>query len=325
MSQSLSGTVLVTGASVDERYLGRLRDAGLAVINPPASFPPDSLSESELRDLLADCDAYLLGGDEIASASALASATKLKVIAFLGVGYATYIDSVAAAKRGVLITNTPGVVANSVAEFAVCELVAARRRIVDFITSPNAPQVKRKDLRHHAVGVVGLGAVGTRICEILTKGFQAEVSYYSRTRKPDVESALGITYLPLHELVGNSEGLIIAVPDTPQTVSMIDKKLLEAHKTPLTVINISRPEVIAPSAMVWGLEKGRLENIWFDDYYHEPEPEIEDLRSDPRVRVTPHIASLTHDARDAMSEMSVTSLLNILREGHDPHIVHMPG
>jgi lactate dehydrogenase-like 2-hydroxyacid dehydrogenase len=322
MTDLTNGTVLVTGASVHQHYLDQLRAAGLTVINPPASFPPDVLQESVLREILSECDAYLLGGDEVASRSVLAAAPRLKVVAFLGVGYRSFVDAEAAADLAIAVTNTPGVVANSVAEFAVGELIAARRKIIDYIVDPELTQQNRRDLAGHVVGLVGLGAVGTRIAEILTIGFRARVCYFSRTRKPETEAALGITYLPLRELVSEVEDLVVAVPDTPQTISMIDQDLLAAARTRLSVINLSRPEIIAPKALRWGLQNERLESVWFDDYYRDPTPDLIDLRKDPRIKVTPHIASLTHDARDAMAAMAVSSLLNVLLRGSDQHIVN---
>lgn len=322
MTDLTNGTVLVTGASVHQHYLDQLRAAGLMVINPPASFPPDILPESTLREILSECDAYLLGGDEVASRSVLATAPRLKVIAFLGVGYASFVDAEAAADLAIAVTNTPGVVANSVAEFAVGELIAARRKIIDYIVEPELTQQNRKDLAGHVVGLVGLGAVGTRIAEILTIGFRARVCYFSRTRKPEAEAALGITYMSLRELISEIEDLVVAVPDTPQTISMIDQDLLATARA-LSVINLSRPEIIAPKALRWGLQNERLESVWFDDYYRVLTPDLIDLRKDPRIKVTPHIASLTHDARDAMAAMAVSSLLNVLLRGSDRHIVNI--
>jgi glyoxylate reductase len=322
MTDLTNGTVLVTGASVHQHYLDQLRAAGLTVINPPASFPPNVLQESMLQEILSECDAYLLGGDEIASRSVLAAASRLKVIAFLGVGYTSFVDAEAAADLAIAVTNTPGVVANSVAEFAVGELIAARRKIIDYIVDPELTQQNRRDLAGHTVGLVGLGAVGTRIAEILTIGFRSRVLYFSRTRKPETEAALRITYKPLRELISEVEDLLVAVPDTPQTTSMIDHDLLAAARSRLSVINSSRPEIISPKALRWGLQNECLESVWFDDYYREPTPDLIDLRKDPRIKVTPHIASLTHDARNAMAAMAVGSLLNVLLKGSDQHIVN---
>ncbi|MGH7749701.1 MAG: 2-hydroxyacid dehydrogenase, partial [Candidatus Dormibacteria bacterium] len=263
MTGSLSGTVLVTGASVDKRFLDRLRVAGLEVVNPAGSFPPDELSEPALRELLSDCGGYLLGGDEKASRSALAGAHKLKVISFLGVGYGSYVDVAAASELGIPVTNTPGVLTNSVAEFAIGALLAVRRRIVDYIVTPDLEQEKRSDLYGHPIGVVGLGAIGTRICEILTKGFRADVRYFSRTRKPDTETALGITYLPLQKLIDQVESLVLIVTGTSETTSLINRDLIAARQTPLSVINVTRPEVIAPDALLYGLRDGCLESVWF--------------------------------------------------------------
>src|SRR5947199_10425657 len=116
--------VLVTGSSVSDGFLDQLRAQGATVDNPPGSFPPSILSAEELSTRLRGVDAYLLGGDEQAlrgenddpTDEVLSAADKLRLIAFLGVGYATYVDPEAARRHGVAVTNTPGVLATSVAE-----------------------------------------------------------------------------------------------------------------------------------------------------------------------------------------------------------------
>jgi glyoxylate reductase len=329
--QKLSGTVLVTGDSVAKQYLDMLAEAGLEILNPPASFPPKVLSPDSLKEALSGSVAYLVGGDELASKDVLSMATKLRIIAFLGVGYSSFVDAEGAAQLGIPVTNTPGTLANSVAEFTIGHLLNERRRIAAYADSVKSgfelPQVKRKDLAGHSIGIVGLGSIGTRIAEILTHGFRAKVSYFSRTRKESEEARLGISFASLASLVREVEALILMVPETPETTNMLDMSLLQGRpksREPLIIINTARPEILEPSAALTALELGIVESIAFDGYYKEEAPTTDELKRHPRVTITPHIASLTHDARDAMAQMCVDSILGILRGERVPHIVNMP-
>jgi glyoxylate reductase len=321
----LSGRILVTGESVAQRFLDQLWDAGLEVVNPPESFPPSVLSDQALQAELSSCVACLLGGDEIVTRSVLDGADRLRAIAFLGVGYESFVDADAARQRGVAVTYTPGVLSNSVAEFTVGLLLDARRRITDYVTEGDGiPHETRSDLAGHAVGVVGLGAIGTRICEILSLGLKADVRYFSRTRKESVEERLGIAYSPLAELVHDVECLIVMVPETAETTGMIHKDLLAVRPdgSRLILINTSRAGVIDPRGLAWALDCGLVESAWFDGFYREDSDLTRSLASRPQVRITPHIASLTYEARDAMSAMAVGSLLNLLDDGHDDYVVN---
>lgn len=323
---ALEGHVLVLGDSVPAPFLDRLRAAGLAVRNPPASFPPAILGEAELREELDGCVACLLGGDEIATAAVLESAApRLRAVSFLGVGYESFVDADAAAALGIKVTNTPGVLSDSVAEFTVGLALDGWRRISEFIAQGHAAeQVKRHDLRGHRVGIVGLGAIGTRICEILTRGFEAEVTYFSRTRRPAVERDLGIAFQPVERLVGEADLLIVMVPETPATVGMIDRAAFAARDpdSGLILVNTSRADVVDPEGLTWALDTGRVESAWFDGFYRAGSATTEALERRAEVEVSPHVASLTFEARDAMAERAVGSLLNLLRGGEDPYVVN---
>lgn len=322
------GRVLVTGSSVTDRYLSKLRESGLDVVNPKASFAPSKLSPEILQQLLQDCDAYLLGGDERATREVLSSAKHLQVIAFLGVGYDSFIDIQAADDLGIPVTYTPGVLSNSVAELTVGLTIEARRKIINFAFpqlagEPSATdQEKRSDLAGHPVGIIGLGGIGTRIAEILRFGFSSDVIYFSRTRKPEEEQRLGLRYLPLADMVREVETLILIVPETDDTIKMVNWELLSSHHgAPLTIVCPARPEVVDAEGLLRALDAGVVESIWFDDFYRDVTPAAAALRTRREVRVTPHIGSLTHDARDAMAQMAITSLLDVLAGKEDPNTV----
>jgi glyoxylate reductase len=321
--------VLVTGESIGAEYLEELRDAGLLVVNPEKSFPPSKLDEQELADALDQCVAYIVGGDEWASKKALASAKYLKVVAFLGVGYESFVDADGARELGIPVTNTPGTYANSVAEFSIGMLLDRRRRICDyaegFRTGNELVQEKRSDLHGHPVGIVGMGHIGQRLAEILRGGFQADVHYFNRSRKPVLESELGIKYCDLGQLVNAVESLMIMVPENSSTIGMINDGVLSARDASmpgLHIIDTARPEVIDPLSLLAGLDSGRVESVAFDGFYREDNSHTAALRAHSQVLVTPHIASLTHDARDAMSRMCVDTVLNIVGGRPDRHVVN---
>lgn len=323
------GKVLVTGSSIEPRYFELLREAGYEVVNPKDSFPPAVLSEEALGEALKGCEGYIVGGDEWASAKVIGEADDLKIIAFLGVGYESFIDADGARDAGVPVTNTPGTYANSVAEFSIGMLLDRRRRILDYAQGFKAreetPQEKRFDLNGHEVGIVGMGHIGQRLAEILTKGFGAKVSYFNRSRKSDVEQALGIEYLSLRDLVSRVESLLIMLPERPETVDLIDKSVLGArdpNRAGLQIINTARPEITNAEGLLWGLDNGLVENVALDGWYRDTTEYSDRLRDHPSVIVTPHIASLTHDAREAMADMCVETVLRVLRGESDPSVVN---
>src|SRR5437764_1115175 len=118
--------VLVTGGSIGSAFLDQLTAAGFEVINPAKSFPPAVLSEDELKAMLDGCSAYVVGGDEWASKTAMESTPGLKVVSFLGVGYQSFVDADGARELGIPVTNTPGTYANSVAEMTIGMLLDRR-------------------------------------------------------------------------------------------------------------------------------------------------------------------------------------------------------
>ncbi|MGW4412116.1 2-hydroxyacid dehydrogenase [Nonomuraea sp. NPDC004702] len=326
---SYVGKILVTGESIGATYLERLTQAGFEVINPSASYPPSILDEADLQAALAGCTAYIVGGDEWASKTAMQAAPDLKVVSFLGVGYQSFVDAEGARELNIPVTNTPGTYANSVAEFTIGMLLDRRRRIFDYAESrrlgTGMAQEKRFDVFGHPIGILGMGHIGSRIATILTQGLNADVYYHNRTRKPQLENELNLKYRDLKQLIAEVETLIVIIPEDPSTIGMIDDEIFEVRsptRPGLQVIDTARPEVIDPASLIRALESGRVENVAFDGFYRDSTPETQALAKDRRVLVTPHIASLTHDARDAMSQMAIDTVLRILRGGTDATIVN---
>jgi glyoxylate reductase len=315
--------ILVTGTSVRRELLQPLVDAGYTVENPT-----HLLSEDELRDALESSAGYLLGGDEFAGRSALVTAKGLKVIAFLGMGYESFVDVAAATEFGIPITNTPGTLSNAVAEFTVGLLLSSTRKLYlyasQFASGRSGAEEKQRDLAAMHVGIVGLGGIGTRIAEILRRGFGCKVSYYSRTRKPEAEEKLGVHYSSLEDIVKEVQAIVIMTSSTPETKGLIEQSLVSSFKPGLILVNTARPDIVDPVALVYGIEGGFIEYAAFDGFYELPSDLDDKLRSfiPTKLMVTGHIASLTHEARDGMAARAISSILNMLNSGTDPYIVN---
>jgi glyoxylate reductase len=318
-----AGTILVTGAGIDPSLLEPLLRQGFSLRRPR-----QPLSEDELVRELKDVVAYIHGGEERATARALEStADTLKVVAFLGVGYENFIDVSRADDLGIVVTNTPGAATDSVATFTVGQIINANWRIHEHLGNRlpdwKGPEELPRDLRHRKIGIVGLGAIGTRIAEILTMAFGAEVAYYSRTPKKDVEERLGISFLPLPELAENSDILVVMLPLTEKTNPMINAEVLARLRQGTILVNTARPGVVDPDALYWSMRADRVSLAVFDGFYDRDSESANRLLADfgDRLLVTGHIASHTREAMDRMVGQAVTSIENVLDHGVDEHAV----
>lgn len=314
--------VLVTGSSARADLLQPLIDHGCIIDNPT-----DLLSEAALAAKLKNVEAYLLGGDEVATAGALSAASKLRVVAFLGVGYGNFVDAKAARSLGIHVTNTPGTLTQSVAEFTIGQALNAVRRLGAYSSAARTDgpeEVKRHELAALPVGIVGLGAIGTRIAEILTAGFGCKVSYWSRTRKAKEESRLGLRYLERLELFRNSKLVIVMTPGDASTTGLVGAAEVGQMPTGTILVNTARPEIVDPTALLGGIKSGRIDTAVFDKFYDESVAEQKELLSigEERLILTRHIGSLTHEARDGMTVKAVNSILNVLRRGDDEYVVN---
>jgi glyoxylate reductase len=318
----MSEKILVTGTSVRDELLKPLSSAGYVISNPT-----HVLTEKELADALSDSTGYLFGGDEFASATALASAKKLKVIAFLGMGYQSFMDVAAAKENGIAITNTPGTLSNAVAELTIGLLLSATRKLylyaTEYARGQTGKEEKQRDLANLRVGIVGLGGVGTRIAEMLRGGFGCSVTYFSRTRKAGEEKRLGISYAPLDQLCSVVDALIVMTPGNDQTKGLVGKSQIEKLKAGAVLINTARPEIVDAACLLAALKSGSLGYAAFDGFYEEPTAPVSEIKQfiPARLLITGHIGSLTHDARDAMANKAVKSILNILKTGSDENRV----
>lgn len=232
----------------------------------------------------------------------------LEIVASFGVGYDN-VDVDAAAARGIVVTNTPGVLNEEVADFAMGLLLATIRQMPQaerFLRSgrwAQGPFPLSPTLRDRRVGILGLGGIGKAIaCRL--EGFGVEIAYHGRTRQVDVSYPWYSTPLALAEAC---DTLIAILPGGASTNNIVDAAVLKALGPEGVFVNVARGSVVDEEALVAALSDGTILAAGLDVYAHEPQvpPALLDL---PNVVLMPHIASGSEHTRTAMGRLVAGNL-----------------
>jgi len=246
----------------------------------------------------------------------------LRVVANFAVGHDN-IDLAACAERGVVATNTPGVLTEATAELALALTLAAARRMSDAErdlrdgrwTGWDPSAYRGLEVRGATVGVIGLGRIGRRYAE-LVRGMGADVVYTARSRKADADRELGARMMELSELLEASDVVSLHAPSSPETHRMIGAAELELIGPRGVFVNTSRGPLVDEDAVGAALESGALGAAGLDVYEKEPEVSSRLLQA-PRATLLPHIGSATVTARDGMARTAAENVIAVL-EGRDP-------
>ncbi|MGZ5346157.1 MAG: NAD(P)-dependent oxidoreductase [Solirubrobacterales bacterium] len=249
----------------------------------------------------------------------------LRVVANFAVGYDN-IDVDACRERGVVATNTPGVLTEAAAELALALTLAAARRLGDAERDLRAGRWRGWDpaayrgleLRGSTVGVVGLGRIGMRYAE-LVQALGARVAYSGPSAKPEAGAALGAERLELGELLRAADVVSLHAPGGPGTRRLIGAPELEAIGPEGVLVNTSRGTLVDAAALASALREGTLGAAGLDVYEAEPEVPAE-LLDAPRCVLLPHIGSATVRSRDAMARLAADNVIAVLdgREAPNP-------
>ncbi len=291
-----------------------LKNAGLDI----EIFPYDRIpKKEEIIAGIKDADALIsLLADRI-DKEIIDSAPKLKVIGNYAVGY-NNIDVEYAKKKGIIVTNTPGVLTDATADLTFALILAAARRVVEgdkFMRQGKfkgwAPMLMLgKDVWGATIGIIGAGRIGQAVAK-RAKGFNMRILYYSRKRKEEM-NGLGAKFVSLEELLRESDIITLHVPLTPETRHLIDYKEFELMKEGAILINTARGEVVNEEAMLKALKSGKLFAAGLDVFYNEPKVNPELFKMD-NVVLTPHIGSATERTRRKMAEMVCIDVVRVLR------------
>lgn len=237
----------------------------------------------------------------------------IRVLATYSVG-TDHIDLEAARARSLVVLNTPGVLADSVAENAILLMLGAARRATESIellrsrrwTGWSPTQLVGVQLSGRTLGIVGMGDIGSRVAT-RASALGMRILYSNRKRLPDDRPhAAGFRASPA-ELVAESDVLLLACPSTAETRGLVDGTLLESARPGLLVVNIARGDLVVDDALVAALRDGRVRGAGLDVFAGEPDvhPAYFEL---PNVFMLPHIGSSTIEARLGMGRILIEGI-----------------
>lgn len=239
----------------------------------------------------------------------------LKVISNYGVG----VDHVVlkdAAARGIPVGNTPGVLDGATADMGFCLMMAAARRLTEGerlarseqFLNYNPARMLGKEVHGAKLGIVGMGRIGRQVAR-RALGFDMQVSYHNRNRKPEIEQELGVQYQSLEQLLSTCDYVMLCVPLTEQTAGLIGPSQLRLMPSDSILVNIARGAVVSTEALTLALQEKWILAAALDVTDPEPLPRGHPLLSLDNVVIAPHLGSATVATRQKMSELSVANLL----------------
>lgn len=280
------------------------------------------LKKEELIGAVEDVDALLCLINDVIDRDVINNAKRLKIIANYGVGY-NNIDIQEATRRGIIVTNTPGVLTHATADLAWGLLFAVARRIVESDKFTRAGKymgwspslLLGMEVTGKTLGVIGAGRIGKAFAR-KSRGFDMRVLYYSRNRDIEFEKELDAEWVDKDTLLKESDFVSLHVPLTEETFHLIGEKELRLMKPTAVLINTSRGPVVDEKALVKALKKGWIWGAGLDVYENEPELE-EELKYLDNVVLTSHIGSATEEARYKMAMMAARNVVSVL-EGQGP-------
>ncbi|MEM0023042.1 MAG: glyoxylate reductase [Thermofilaceae archaeon] len=263
----------------------------------------------------------------------LDNAPRLRIIAQYAVGYDN-IDVEYATRKGVYVTNTPGVLTDATADLAWALLLAAARRIVEADRFVRSGEYWRTGTGWHplmmlgyhvtgkTLGIIGMGRIGQAVAR-RAKGFDMRILYYQRHRLPgELERELGAQYVDLETLLRESDFVTIHVPLTKETYHMIGERELKIMKRAAILVNTARGAVIDEQALVKALKEGWIAAAGLDVFELEPLPPDHPLTKLENVVLAPHIGSATYETRAAMAELVARNLVAFYKGEVPPNLVN---
>lgn len=296
---------------VGQSALKLLRDAGCTVVEPPRL---GFLTEQELLAALPGIDATVAGVDKYSSA-VLASpeAASLKLISRWGVGFDS-IDLPAATAQGVVVANTPGLLDEAVADCAFALLCSLARRLpegADIMQRGEWGMVWGTDIAGKTLGIIGCGRIGQAMAR-RAAGFNLKLLGYDIAPNPAAEK-LGVQFVPLDELLAQSDFVSLHAALTPQNRGLIGEAQLRGMKPTGLLINTARGALVDEPALARALNEGWIGGAALDAYAVEPPPKDHPLRTAKNVLLTPHLASYGRDTGARVSLATAQAVVDLMQ------------
>src|SRR5271167_3172065 len=308
---------IIIADKISERGIALLRETGWEVLTPAAAAVPSEL---------ADADALIIRSATKATAALLERAARLRVIGRAGVGVDN-VDVEAATHRGVLVMNTPGGNAVSVAEHTLALMLGLARAVPQANASIQAGRWEKSafsgtEMRGKTLGLVGLGRVGTEVAR-RARGLEMKVLAYDPFVTPAAAREVEVELLPLDEVLRQSDVVSLHTSLSGSTEKMIDASAIAKMKKGARLINCARGELIDEAALAEALKSGQLAGAAVDTFATEP-PKNSPLVGLPNLIATPHIAGSTAEAQEEVGTAIAQQVREYLAEGLIRNAVNMP-
>jgi len=281
------------------------------------------LSKGDLIRRLQDKDGLVCHIISAIDEEVFAACPGLKVVANVAVGF-NNIDVAAAARRRVIVTNTPDVLTETTADFAWALLMAAARRVVEADRYARAGEWKAwkwdllwgADVHGKTLGVIGFGRIGRAVAR-RGRGFDMRILYHDAVRADAIaERDLGATFVSKDRLLADSDFVTVHTNLTAETRHLIDEAALKAMKKTAILVNAARGPIVDEAALVRALREGWIASAGLDVFEDEPKihPGLLPLQN---VVLAPHIASASRDTRTQMAMLAMRNCVAVL-EGKPP-------
>lgn len=320
----MSWKVLITARTFKEvggLAFEKLKSEGCDVV-VPSHFGPHA--KNDLLPLLSGVDAVLCSPDEYSESVLNSSeASRLKIISRWGVGYDS-IDYSAAARAGIVVAFTPGVLNETVADYTFALILSIARRVHEGYREMAAGEWKLfwgHDVSGKTLGIVGCGRIGQAVAR-RAAGFNQRILVYDVTPPPEAEK-LGIKQVGLDELLAESDFITLHAALTPESREMIGEKQLRAMKRTAYLINVGRGALVDETALVKAVTEKWIAGAALDTFSKEPLPKDHPLRTAPNVLLTPHLASFARETGERVSLTAAQSILDLMN-GQKPQFVVNP-
>ena len=294
--------------------------------------PDTTMTREELAAVMHEADVLVPSLCDHIDANLLAQAgERLRLIANYGAGV-DHIDVASARQRGVLVSNTPGVVADDTADMTMALILAVIRRIPEGLAvmqsgewsgwAPTAFLGGRVGGRR--LGIIGMGRIGSAVAR-RAKAFGMEIHYHNRKRlRPEIEEEIGASYWDsLDQMVARMDVISVNCPHTPSTFHLLNARRLRLLKPSAVLVNTSRGEVVDENALTRMLRAGELAGAGLDVYERGTDinPRLREL---PNVVLLPHMSSATVEGRIEMGEKVIINI-KTFADGHRPPDLVVPG
>jgi D-3-phosphoglycerate dehydrogenase len=308
---------IIVADKISPRGIELLGDTGWNVVQPAAA---DLLRE------IADADALIVRSATRVTEDLLSHAPKVRIVGRAGVGVDN-IDMDAATRRGVLVVNTPGSSAASVAEHALALIFSLARSVPQLNAAMHAGRWEKSgaagaELRGKTLGLIGLGRIGAEVAR-RARALEMRVLAYDPYLTPERAAEWGVELLPLAEMLARADYVSLHTALSPATERIVNAAFIAQMKRGARLINTARGELVDEAALADGLRSGHLAGAGLDVFAVEP-PKDSPLLSMPNVIATPHVAGSTAEAQEEVGVQIAQQVRDYLSDGVLRNAVNLP-